>query len=155
MQSQLVLWKPRPPNRPKAEARAKYELSLLRRGHALMVRQRRLSSRPAFPEIQVHNARVGFFEPAEFDAVVREPGLDLSGPRGEHGEVEISLDHEGKAPGEHRRCARVREATKSRSVSAQRTKSTLMISLVTQGNGVAVPVDRNGHKGGLPNGPHP
>jgi integrase len=38
----------------------------------LAVRQGRLTSRPSFPEIGVQNARVGFFEPTEFEAVVRE-----------------------------------------------------------------------------------
>jgi len=55
-----------------APATVKYELALLRRAMTLAVRQGRLTSRPAFPEIGVQNARVGFFEPAEFEAVVRE-----------------------------------------------------------------------------------
>ena len=36
----------------------------------LAVKQGRLIARPSFPEIQVHNARVGFFEQPEFEAVV-------------------------------------------------------------------------------------
>ena len=55
-----------------ASATVKYELSLLRRAMRLAVKQGRLAMSPAFPEIEVHNARTGFFEQAEFDAVVRE-----------------------------------------------------------------------------------
>jgi integrase len=55
-----------------APATAKYELALLRRAMTIAVKQGRLIARPAFPEIGVQNARVGFFEPAEFEAVVRE-----------------------------------------------------------------------------------
>ena len=55
-----------------APATVQYELALLRRAFTLVVRQGRLASRPAFPQLQVRNARIGFFEPAEFEAVVRE-----------------------------------------------------------------------------------
>jgi integrase len=55
-----------------APATVKYELSLLRRAMNLAVKQGRMTSRPTFPEIEVHNARVGFFEQAEFDSVVHE-----------------------------------------------------------------------------------
>jgi integrase len=55
-----------------ARATVKYELALLRRAMTLAVKQGRLSSRPAFPEIGVQNARVGFFEPGEFEAVLKE-----------------------------------------------------------------------------------
>lgn len=55
-----------------APATVKYELALLRRAMTLAVRQARLTSRPAFPEIGVQNARVGFFEHAEFEAVLKE-----------------------------------------------------------------------------------
>ena len=69
-----VLWRAYATDRLKeaAPATVKYELSLLRRAMTLAVKQGRLISRPAFPEIQVHNARVGFFEQAEFEAVVHE-----------------------------------------------------------------------------------
>jgi len=49
-----------------------YELALLRRAFTLAVQQGRLPSRPAFPHIRVNNARIGFFSPAEFEAVVQE-----------------------------------------------------------------------------------
>ena len=55
-----------------APATVKYELALLRRAMTLAVKRGGLASRPAFPEIGVQNARVGFFEPAEFEAVVKE-----------------------------------------------------------------------------------
>jgi integrase len=55
-----------------APATVKYELALLRRAMTLAVKRGALAARPAFPEIGVQNARVGFFEPAEFEAVIRE-----------------------------------------------------------------------------------
>lgn len=55
-----------------APATVQYELSVLRRAMNLAVKQGRLASRPTFPEIQVRNARTGFFEQAEFEAVVNE-----------------------------------------------------------------------------------
>jgi integrase len=55
-----------------APATVKYELALLRRPMTLAVRQGRLAARPGFPEIGVQNARVGFFELAEFEAVVKQ-----------------------------------------------------------------------------------
>jgi integrase len=54
----------------------KYGLALLRRAMILAVKQGRLLSRPAFPDIGVQNARVGFLEPAGFEAVINEL-LDL------------------------------------------------------------------------------
>ena len=48
-------------------ATVKYELAVLR--HAM---KGRVSPRPTFPEIEVRNARTGFFEQAEFGAVVEE-----------------------------------------------------------------------------------
>jgi integrase len=48
-------------------ATVKYELAVLR--HAM---KGRLNPRPAFPEIEVRNARTGFFEQEEFAAVVKE-----------------------------------------------------------------------------------
>lgn len=45
----------------------KYELAVLR--HAM---KGRVSPRPAFPEIEVRNARTGFFEQADFEAVLKE-----------------------------------------------------------------------------------
>jgi hypothetical protein len=55
-------------------ATVKYELAVLR--HAM---KGRLNPRPTFPEIEVRNARTGFFEQHEFEAV----GLPLGrrGPR--------------------------------------------------------------------------
>ncbi|MBA3319117.1 MAG: site-specific integrase [Gemmatimonadales bacterium] len=55
-----------------APATVKYELALLRRAMTLAVRAGLMTSRPAFPEIAVHNARVGFFEQGEFQAVIAE-----------------------------------------------------------------------------------
>lgn len=48
-------------------ATVKYELAILR--HAM---KGRLNPRPTFPEIEVRNARTGFFEQEEFAAVVKE-----------------------------------------------------------------------------------
>jgi integrase len=50
----------------------KYELAILRRALSLAVKQGRLASWPAFPTIRVDNARSGFFEAAELEAVVAE-----------------------------------------------------------------------------------
>jgi hypothetical protein len=47
-----------------APANVRYELAVLRRAM-----KGRLNPRPDFPSIGVHNARVGFFEQAEFEAV--------------------------------------------------------------------------------------
>ncbi len=55
-----------------ARASVKYELAILRRAFSIAVRQGRIPSRPAFPTIRVDNARSGFFEAGELDAVVRE-----------------------------------------------------------------------------------
>lgn len=48
-------------------ATVKYELAVLR--HAM---KGRLNPRPAFPEIEVRNARTGFFTQEQFAAVVKE-----------------------------------------------------------------------------------
>lgn len=48
------------------------ELAALKRGYSLAIRAGRLHHRPAFPTIQLNNARQGFFEDAEFEAVVKE-----------------------------------------------------------------------------------
>ena len=55
-----------------APATAQYECAVLRRGFTLAVRARRLPSRPAFPTIAVQNARQGFFEPAQIEALLVE-----------------------------------------------------------------------------------
>ncbi|HSE67821.1 MAG TPA: site-specific integrase [Gemmatimonadales bacterium] len=55
-----------------ARATVKYELAVLRRAMTLAVKRGALAARPSFPEIGVQNARVGFFERAEFEAVVKE-----------------------------------------------------------------------------------
>ena len=55
-----------------APASAKYELAMLRRAFTLAVRQGRLATRPAFPTIQVENARTGFFEVTDLEAVVKQ-----------------------------------------------------------------------------------
>ncbi len=49
-----------------AAATVRYELAVLRRAM-----KGRMNPRPDFPSIGVHNARVGFFEPEKFEAVVR------------------------------------------------------------------------------------
>jgi integrase len=51
-------------------ATVKYELAALRRGFRLAVRAGWLNTVPAFPTIKVQNARVGFFEKAEFERVL-------------------------------------------------------------------------------------
>jgi integrase len=48
-------------------ATVKYELTMLRRSM-----KGRLNPRPDFPSIEVQNARVGFFEQEEYDAIVQE-----------------------------------------------------------------------------------
>ena len=55
-----------------ALATIQYELAILRRGFTLAVRARRLPARPAFPTITVQNARQGFFEPAQVEALLVE-----------------------------------------------------------------------------------
>jgi integrase len=55
-----------------APASVRYELAILRRAFSIAVKQGRLATRPAFPTIRVDNARTGFFEGAEFEAVVAE-----------------------------------------------------------------------------------
>jgi integrase len=55
-----------------APSSVRYELAILRRALSLAVRQGRLATRPAFPTISVDNARQGFFEAAELEAVVAE-----------------------------------------------------------------------------------
>jgi integrase len=53
-----------------APATVNRELAALRRAFRLAVRQRRLSVAPAFDLLAEHNARQGFIEPADFEAVV-------------------------------------------------------------------------------------
>ena len=53
-------------------ATIQYELAVLRRAFSIAVRQGGLASRPAFPEMRVNNARTGFFEDAEYEAVVAQ-----------------------------------------------------------------------------------
>jgi integrase len=48
------------------------ELATLKRAFTLAVRSGRLLNKPAFPTIQLDNARIGFFEEAEFQALMRE-----------------------------------------------------------------------------------
>ena len=45
---------------------------LPRRAFTLAVRQGRLATRPAFPTVQVENARTGFFEAADLEAVAKQ-----------------------------------------------------------------------------------
>jgi hypothetical protein len=46
-----------------------YELAILRRGYTLAVRRQLLPYRPAFPTLQIDNARQGFFERDGFEKV--------------------------------------------------------------------------------------
>lgn len=55
-----------------APATIRAELAALKRAFNLAVRAGRLTSRPAFPVIQVRNAGTGFFEEAEFRAVLAQ-----------------------------------------------------------------------------------
>jgi integrase len=55
-----------------APATVANELAALKRGFSLAVRAGRLMHRPAFPIIQVDNARTGFFEEGEFRALAPE-----------------------------------------------------------------------------------
>jgi len=61
-----------------AHATVRNELATLRRGFNLAVRAGRLSQRPAFPEIEARNRRQGFFERAEFDAVLSRLPADVA-----------------------------------------------------------------------------
>ena len=61
-----------------APATVKQELALLRRGFNLAVRAGRLHQRPAFPVIEVHNRRKGFFEDSDFRAVLARLPQDLA-----------------------------------------------------------------------------
>jgi integrase len=63
-----------------APATAANELAALKRGFSLAVRAGRLFHRPAFPTIQLDNARTGFFEESEFRALVAELPEELRAP---------------------------------------------------------------------------
>jgi len=54
-------------------ATVRYELAVLRRSM-----RGRLHPRPAFPSLEVHNARVGFFEQEEYEAVLKAPPEPLN-----------------------------------------------------------------------------
>jgi integrase len=53
-----------------ALATIQQELALLRRAFNLAIRAGRLAHRPAFPTLQIHNARQGFFEPGDLPALL-------------------------------------------------------------------------------------
>jgi integrase len=55
-----------------APATIRYELACLRRACNIAVRAGKMTQRPYFPTISVDNARKGFFERAEFEAVIKE-----------------------------------------------------------------------------------
>lgn len=55
-----------------APATIRYELACLRRAFTLALRAGKASHRPYIPGVAVDNARKGFFEPADFEAVERE-----------------------------------------------------------------------------------
>jgi integrase len=52
-----------------ASATIRYELACLRRGFTLAIQAGKATHRPHIPSIAVDNARKGFFEPADFEAV--------------------------------------------------------------------------------------
>ncbi|UCG86934.1 MAG: tyrosine-type recombinase/integrase [Gemmatimonadota bacterium] len=52
-----------------ADGVIRYELALLRQGLRLAVEDEKLSRCPPFPSLEVDNARKGFFEPSEFEAL--------------------------------------------------------------------------------------
>lgn len=52
-----------------APATIRYELAMLRRGFSLAFRAGKATHRPYIPSVAVDNARKGFFEPADFEAV--------------------------------------------------------------------------------------
>jgi integrase len=58
-------------------ATAKNELAALKRAFNLAVRAGRLPQRPAFPVIEARNRRTGFFEEAEFRAVLAHLPVDV------------------------------------------------------------------------------
>lgn len=60
-----------------AAATINRELATLRRGFRLAVRAKRLDSRPEFSLLAEHNARQGFFERAQLDAVLAHLPEDL------------------------------------------------------------------------------
>ena len=53
-----------------APATIRYELACLRRAFNIAIRAGKATHRPYVPSIAVDNARKGFFEPADFEAVV-------------------------------------------------------------------------------------
>ncbi len=53
-------------------ATIRYELAILRRGFSLSFQAGRLAVRPYIPSVEVHNVRTGFFEEADFRAVLAE-----------------------------------------------------------------------------------
>lgn len=55
-----------------APATIRYELACLRRAFSLALRAGKASHRPYIPTVTVDNARKGFFEPADFEAVASE-----------------------------------------------------------------------------------
>ena len=59
-----------------APASIRYELAMLKRAFTLALRAGKASHRPYIPSVSVDNARKGFFEPADFEAV--EPNLPES-----------------------------------------------------------------------------
>jgi integrase len=62
-----------------SESSIKYELSTLKKGFSLAIRAEKLDRRPAFPTLTVENTRTGFFEPAEFKALLSELPETLKG----------------------------------------------------------------------------
>jgi len=63
-----------------AAATVANELAALKRGFTLAIRAGRLLHRPAFPTIQLDNARTGFFEEPEFRALAAQLPEELRSP---------------------------------------------------------------------------
>jgi integrase len=63
-----------------APATIQNELAALKRGFSLAVRAGRLHHKPAFPVIAVSNSRTGFFEEADFRALLAELPPELQAP---------------------------------------------------------------------------
>lgn len=54
----------------KADATILQEFAALKRGYSLAIRARELHERPAFPKLEIRNAREGFFEEADLRAIL-------------------------------------------------------------------------------------
>ena len=62
-----------------SESSIRYELAILKKGFSLALRAEKLDRCPAFPSLTVENVRTGFFESAEFRALLVELPDTLNG----------------------------------------------------------------------------